>query len=250
MEPIKKVTVVNQVFNRLVEYIKEESLEYGAKLPSESALCQQLDVAKSSLREAYRLLQAQGVIVIKPGIGAFVSHPLMNDTAVFREQWFSQHKVKYDDLLDIREALETLAVHNAAQRINNKGIEKLRKNLKEFKLLMDDPIVNYKRLAELDEQFHRILCTEAQNQILVEINHHIEEELLTFRYAMMKVENRADNTYTPHKRILEALINHDQEASVIAMKKASRYCSRRHGYDVARRVIKNSIRRRKICLKR
>jgi GntR family transcriptional repressor for pyruvate dehydrogenase complex len=219
MEPIKKVTVVNQVVNKLVEYIKEESLEYGAKLPTEYALCQQLDVARSSLREAYRILQAQGVITIKPGRGAFVSHPLMNETATFRGQWFSQHKVKYDDLLEIREALETLAVHNAAQRITKEGIEALQKNLDEFKLLMNDTASNYKRLAELDEQFHHILIVEARNQILVEINRHIEEELLTFRYAMMKIENRVNNTYDPHKKILEALMVHDQEASVVAMKK-------------------------------
>lgn len=216
MEPIKKVTVVNQVVHKLTEYIKEESLGYGAKLPTEFALCEQLDVARSSLREAYRILQAQGIITIKPGKGAFVSSPLMNDTTTFRDQWFSQHKVQYDDLMEIREALETLAVRNAARRITEKGLVELQENLDEFKSLMGDP-GNYKRLAELDEIFHRIVCEEAHNQILVEINRHIEEELLIFRFAMMKIAERVDNTYTPHCKILEALQQHDPQASVAAM---------------------------------
>ncbi len=216
MEPIKKVTVVNQVVNKLNEFIKEESLGYGAKLPTEYALCQQLDVARSSLREAYRLLQAQGIITIKPGRGAFVSSPLMNDSSAFREQWFSQHKIQYDDLLEIREALETLAIRNAAQRITKEGLSALESNLFEFEELMGDTN-NYKRLAELDEEFHRIICKEAKNQILIEINKHIEEELLIFRYAMMKIDGRMINTYTPHRVILDALRRHDQKACIDAM---------------------------------
>ncbi len=218
MEPIKKITVVNQVVRKLTEFIKEESFEYGAKLPTEFSLCEQLDVARSSLREAYRILQAQGVISIKPGRGAFVSSPLMNDTPAFKEQWFSQHKVRYDDLLEIRDALEILAVRHASKNISDEALEKLEANLKEFESLMHDS-ENFKRLAELDQEFHGIIFLEAKNPILLEINHHIEEELLIFRYTIMKIKGRRKNTYTPHRTILEALRSHDETVCVEAMQK-------------------------------
>lgn len=218
MEPVKKITAVNQVVDKLTEYIKDQSLGYGAKLPTEQKLCQQLDVARSTLREAYRILQAQGVISIKPNKGAFVSSPLVYDESnEFRAHWFSQHKVHYDDLLEIREAIETLAVSKAAKLISKAGISALEKNLTEFKALMNNT-ENYKRLAELDEEFHRIICKEANNPILLEINTQIEEELMVFRYAMMKLEGRTVNTYRPHSEILNALKQKDVRASIGAMR--------------------------------
>lgn len=216
MEPIKKVTVVNQVVNKLSEFIKEESLGYGAKLPTEHQLCQQLAVARSSLREAYRILQAQGVITIEPGRGAFVSSPIVNTSPSIKNQWFSQHQVQYDDLLEIRDALEILAIRHATRNITEETLVRLETNLREFESLMHET-QNYKRLAELDEEFHRILFQEAKNMILVEINQRIEEALLVFRYAIMQIEGRLQNTYIPHQKILEALKNHDEEGAVAAM---------------------------------
>lgn len=73
MEPISRVPIVQQVEERIRELIQEEQYQPGKKLPPEMELCQRLGVGRGTVREAFRLLQAKGVVEIKPGRGAFVA---------------------------------------------------------------------------------------------------------------------------------------------------------------------------------
>ena len=67
MEPISRVPIVQQVEERIRELIQEEQYQPGKKLPPEMELCQRLGVGRGTVREAFRLLQAKGVVEIKPG---------------------------------------------------------------------------------------------------------------------------------------------------------------------------------------
>lgn len=216
MEPIEKKSIVNQVVESILEYIRSEKLTYDSKMPTEFDLCQQLNVSRSSLREAYRILQAQGFITIKPGKGAFVSSPLMNDDAAFRNQWFDKHKFRYLDLLEVRYALEIQAARTAAERITEEELAGLKSNLEEFKAIMNDKD-SYKPLAELDQQFHEIIIKSTRNSFLWDIYKMISKEIIIFRYTMMKIEERRENTYSPHLKIYEALKAHDPDRSAKAI---------------------------------
>lgn len=217
MEPIEKKSVVNQVVESIIQYIRSEKLVFDSKLPTEYDLCKQLNVSRSSLREAYRILQARGFITIKPGRGAFVSSPLLNDDAAYQNQWFSSHKIRYLDLLEVRTALEIQAARSAAIRMTDMELEQLKNNLDEFKVLMKDKDA-YMRLAELDQQFHEIIIKSTQNSFLCDIYKRISEEIIIFRYTMMKIEDRRENTYNPHLKVYEAFRNRDPEQSAQAMK--------------------------------
>ena len=102
MEPIKHASVVNQIVERIINLIRDEGFSFDSKLPTEFELCTKLSVARSSLREAYRILQARGYITIKPGRGAFVSSPLISSDTDVGLRWFSEQKVRYMDLVDVR----------------------------------------------------------------------------------------------------------------------------------------------------
>lgn len=217
MLPIKKTSIVNQVVESLIEYIQNEKLTFDSKLPTEYVLCQQLNVSRSSLREAYRILQTQGYITIKPGRGAFVSSPLLNDDHAYRSQWFNKNKIRYLDLLEVRTALEIQAARSAANRISDEELLLLKENLDEFKSLMNDSNAS-ERLAELDEEFHDIVIKSTRNSFLQDINQLISEEIRIFRYTMMKIENRRENTFTPHNKIYNAFLTHDADKCAEAMR--------------------------------
>ncbi len=62
-----------QVHDRLLAFIQETGMEPGERLPSEATLADQLGVSRATLREALRLLEEEGVIVRRHGVGTFVA---------------------------------------------------------------------------------------------------------------------------------------------------------------------------------
>ena len=61
MEPIKRVPIVQQVEEQLRQLIEGGQYNPGEKLPAEMELCQRLGVGRGTVREAFRLLQAQEI---------------------------------------------------------------------------------------------------------------------------------------------------------------------------------------------
>ena len=101
MEPISRVPIVQQVEERIRELIQEEQYQPGKKLPPEMELCQRLGVGRGTVREAFRLLQAKGVVEIKPGRGAFVAeNPAERDIGAI--DWLVENERELRDSIEIR----------------------------------------------------------------------------------------------------------------------------------------------------
>jgi GntR family transcriptional regulator len=62
-----------QVRDQLLEMIRDGELRPGAQIPPESALCEQFGVSRSTIREAIKLLERDGVIDVQHGRGSFVT---------------------------------------------------------------------------------------------------------------------------------------------------------------------------------
>ncbi len=62
-----------QVHDRLLAFIRDSGMEPGERLPSEATLADRLGVSRATLREALRLLEEEGVIVRRHGVGTFVA---------------------------------------------------------------------------------------------------------------------------------------------------------------------------------
>jgi GntR family transcriptional repressor for pyruvate dehydrogenase complex len=218
MEPIKRVDVASQVAEKIKSYIQDEGLAYGLKLPPERLMCDELEVSRTSLREGYRLLQAQGFLEIKSGKGAFVSSPMVaaDNKAFFK--WISEQTVSYHDLIMVRKVLENLAITLAVELITDEQRNRLSENVSMTEKLVGQS-ENYKILAELDEEFHHIIFEASHNTFLIEINNYMEKRLLIFRYSLMQLPKNQLHTLEPHKAILECLQNHDNSQCIIEMSK-------------------------------
>lgn len=74
---IETSTRLNRVKDHLLNYINTSQLKEGDRLPSESDLAKSLGVSRSTIREAYITLEAEGTIQRKHGVGTFVSRSPM-----------------------------------------------------------------------------------------------------------------------------------------------------------------------------
>ena len=67
-------SVVDLTVDRLIQYLQDEGLDDGDRLPNERTLSAQLNVGRSTLREALQRLSSRNVLEIRRGVGVFVSY--------------------------------------------------------------------------------------------------------------------------------------------------------------------------------
>jgi DNA-binding GntR family transcriptional regulator len=149
-------------------------------------IAQRFGVSTTPVREAFALLQADGLLQIDRYRGA----------VVFR------HTVKdLQDSYEIREALETLAIAKAIPNITPEMVEDIQALIDEMRGIADDD-----RWMELNNEFHLRLYAAADSPRLESVIANQREA--SSIYIRMRIQNmkRADDQ---HQEILDACVAHD-----------------------------------------
>ena len=76
---IQRVSLQSEITKYIQDYIKEEGLIRGDKLPSQGEMVEIMGVSRTSLREAIKTLEAQGLLEVRNGKGVFVGSNYGND---------------------------------------------------------------------------------------------------------------------------------------------------------------------------
>lgn len=216
MKTIERVPVVQQAVNHISDYILSGELEVGQKLPSEKALCEMLLVGRSTVREAIRVLQASGLVVVKPGRGAFVSRTKLPDSTELVE-WFLQNEVELRDCIEVRSAIEPLSIKLAIARATDEDIESIARIHRKFVRAVEenDSVL----IAKYDERFHNQIVAISKNQLLISINRKVNEFIKSFRSKTFLLPQNARNAVEPHADIMRALQSRDSEAGELYVRR-------------------------------
>jgi GntR family transcriptional repressor for pyruvate dehydrogenase complex len=201
-----RISAVQQVEESLRQYVLSDEIQIGDKLPTEKQLCSDLNVGRGTVREAIRLLQAKGLVEIRPNRGAFVlqKREMQPDDIV---GWFHDNEFQLRDLNDIRTAIEPLAVKLAIQRCSDDEIRHLQDihNQSVLAAQRNDP----PELARLDEAFHSYIFECARNKPLADINRKVVDGLTAFRSKTFYFPRNIQNFIPAHAAILQAFEKRD-----------------------------------------
>lgn len=160
-----RVNLTEEVREYLTEFIIENGLAPGDALPPETHLAQELDIGRSSVREAVKALQALGVVEARQGDGLYVREynldPIL-ETLTYQLRWDPE---AFSELLEIRIWLETAVVGEAVQRITQDRLQKLENCLK----VWSERVRAGEPYAQQDRQFHRILYETLGNATLTKL---------------------------------------------------------------------------------
>lgn len=215
MEPVTRVPVVQQAELRIAQMIKDENLSAGEKLPSEMSLCETLQVGRGTVREAFRLLQAKGIVEIRPGRGAFVADdPVGADLDAVH--WLVQNVDTLRNALDVRMALEPMAARLTALECNAEGRQELERIHKAFLQAVNDR--DARSIGQLDEEFHTAIVSCCGNSLMQEIYTRICEGMKTFRSKTFQVEQNVRNAVMPHSNIFNAIMMGDADQAEWTMR--------------------------------
>lgn len=187
------------VFKTLREAILRGDLKPGERL-MELQLAAKLGVSRTPIREAIRMLEQEGLAVTIPRKGAEVARMTLKDM---------------EDVLEVREALDELAVKLACTKVNAEQLERLIKVKEEFERSTKEDEV--KKIAEADVAFHEVIYEIADNPKLVSILSNLREQVYRYRVEYVKDPKNYPVLIREHENIVEGLKAKDVVMATHAM---------------------------------
>lgn len=194
-----------QVIEELRQVIITNKLKPGDTIPTENELIESLNVSKSSVREAIKMLEAVGVVEIKRGCGTILSESSSKGFVnVLFYQLLMQTGTK-KELANFRKMIEIAYTEMAALTITDIEIEELEKNLIEF----ETKVLNKEISSDDDIQFHRLILRATHNSFIINLGEAI---FSLFKEGIEKaLEKNAVHALNDHRLILKAIKNKNME---------------------------------------
>jgi DNA-binding FadR family transcriptional regulator len=162
---IKTTSRSGLVEQQLREFIVNNKLVPGHRLPSESELSSELGVSRTAIREGFKSLEAVGVINAHQGKGRFVSKFDSGAIADNLAISLTLDRPRLQEVLEIRKALETGFLSQAASLLNEDDFEALERLVRRMNLKVKEPTT----FIQEDMEFHRILFRKLNNRVLLNI---------------------------------------------------------------------------------
>jgi DNA-binding FadR family transcriptional regulator len=156
-----------QVADAIKSWVVEQGLQPGDRLPSEPELIARFGMSKGTIREAMRLLQAQGLVVTKtgPGGGSFVGEVTRERAHTLLANYFYFQKISIDDIYVVRIALEPEVAASLAGRLGDDQIRQLEEVMAAYGEPARTP--EEERQQHVDSlRFHALLAEFSENRVL------------------------------------------------------------------------------------
>ncbi len=178
-----------RIANQLRSSITRGELVPGAAL-SETALAQEFGASRTPVREALKQLQTEGIVVIKPRVGTFVSAP---------------SRLEVNELFEVKEILEGAAARLFASRGNIPELDLLRENVKRSDLAIANGDLD--QYVELVHEYHDLIMRGAGNSKLLQLYKTLMNQLLHSKFVHLTVRKsgRAPQSDREHQGVLHVI---------------------------------------------
>ena len=210
--PLKRAEMVAQ---RIVRMIHNEGLKPGDPLPIESDMYESFGVGRSTLREALRVLEQQGVIVIRPGrgggptVGLPDSRHLASTLALLMQ--FSD--TPFNSVLETREHIEPIAAALCAQNGDERVIDGLRQSVDAMRAsIADENVFLYE-----NHRFHELIAEGAQNPLISYFLNSLDWIIDGARLGVVYSQASRKHVAVIHEQICEAIEDGDSDLARDAM---------------------------------
>lgn len=188
------------VFRTLRQGILMGELKPGERL-MEIHLANRLGVSRTPIREAIRMLELEGLVTMIPRRGAEVAQ-------------ITERNLR--DVLEVRRALDALAVELACERITDEEKKALDAACKEFEQATKTK--DAKTITQADVKLHDIIVKAAGNERLTRLVNDMSEQMYRYRFEYIKDETKHQSLIEEHQIIYRSIIECDKKTASNAVK--------------------------------
>ena len=191
----KKRTQVDQIFKRLRSEIVEGTLKPKEKIFEED-LAKRFNISRSPVREAFRILESEGLIRIVPRRGAYVS---------------DIDEVDIEQISEVRIALESLGVRLACRNMTDRGLEQLSAIAAAMTAAGREN--DHQEYFNLNRKFHTIIYKFTKNAYLIKILTTLSELSHRYRFyvSYFSINTQIRQLDKWHSELIEAFRKKDEK---------------------------------------
>ena len=186
MEDYQYLPLRDVVFRTLRQAILRGELKPGERL-MEIRLANQLGVSRTPIREAIRMLELDGLVIMVPRKGAQVAQITEKDL---------------NDVLEVRLGLEELAVKLACQKLYQAS--------RSFEQMLETTETDdLQKLAQADVAFHDVIYQATNNERLIQLLNNLREQMYRYRIEYLKDVKSRRSLVEEHDALYEHMKNRD-----------------------------------------
>lgn len=196
-------TIPDRIFSLIKEAIVEGDMAAGSKI-SEPELARAYGISRGPLREAIGRLEACGLVVRRPNVGARV---------------VTLSSSQLIEIFHVREALEGMAARLAAQHMSGEEIADLRRLLDRHadQIERDTEHAYFQREGDLD--FHYRIVQGSHNTRMIDLLcNDLYHLVRLYRYQFGMSSKRGPRAFVEHEHIVDAIERRDPEMAELMMR--------------------------------
>ena len=208
---VDKKLLGTQVEDELMNYILEEPLTVGQKLPNEFELAEKFGVGRSTIREAVKGLVSKGILEVRRGSGTYViSTSTVEDDPLGLSRFQDKYKLALE-LFEVRLMLEPEIASLAAEYASEEEKHQLK--------ILCDEVENLYRAGKnhtpKDIEFHTFIAGCSKNRVVETLIPVINTAVMTF--ANLTHRSLMQETIDTHREITESIMRGDSVGAKCAM---------------------------------
>jgi GntR family transcriptional repressor for pyruvate dehydrogenase complex len=209
-KPLQRTRLYEQVAEQISDWIAENGLREGDRLPPERELAARLGVSRATLSQALVALEVVGVVAVRHGDGTVLTDAV--GSAKITDA-IRAHADRLPEIIEARDALETKLAALAAVRRTAEDLSRIRSALDD----MERDIESGGRGVDGDERFHGAVTAAAHSPLLAQMMDTISELIRETRIESLSQPGRPRDSLAGHRRIADAIEAGDIAVAASAM---------------------------------
>jgi GntR family transcriptional repressor for pyruvate dehydrogenase complex len=206
LHAIKKTRIHEEVFSQIHQLITAGRFKAGDQLPSERELAETFKVSRTSVREALRALESQGLVVSRTGSGNFVADLPVESLVGPLARLLIDEKRALADIFEVRKLIEPQIAALAAERASRHDIARLKRIVAK----QAGAVSRGETGVEADAELHFSIGRATRNQALQKLVSGLMELLSRSREESLQTDERRKSSIDAHRRIISAIEKHDK----------------------------------------
>jgi GntR family transcriptional repressor for pyruvate dehydrogenase complex len=212
--PVRSLRLSEEIIRQIARLVADGSLRLNDRFPSERALQERWQVSRPVLREAFRVLEMQGIVESRPGAGRYLRSDHVPDPGRLHRTRVLQDREHLLQVWDAREAVEGKAAELAARRGSADEIAAIERAL----TVLDAASIPDLRRFDLNRDFHMSIARASGNLMIEDMVAALLRRSNQIGFKEALEDSDFSDLDGRHQLIFDAIVARDPAAAVAAMR--------------------------------